>query len=283
MRPAREAIQPNPGASFFWFRRREASFPFAWHCHPEIELTRIVAGRGRRFVGDSVEAYRPGELVLLGPDLPHTWQSEGPGPHAAVVVQFRPDFLGAGFFASPELGPVRALLERARRGLRFAAGDAEAVAETLDALPERGPPDALLALLGILHRLARGAGATPLAAPGHAEPAPAAEAARLGRVLALLQARFPAMPSQREAAAEIPMNPASFARFFGRAMGRTYSAYCNELRVSEACRRLSETREPLAGIAEACGFASQAAFSRAFRRLKGMSPRAYRRAFPSPG
>src|SRR5688500_18542137 len=76
MRARPERISTSPAASFAVKRRRDPGFEFAWHFHPEVELTWIVRSRGRRFVGDSIEEYRDGDLVLLGPNLPHTWHSE---------------------------------------------------------------------------------------------------------------------------------------------------------------------------------------------------------------
>src|SRR5688572_26592096 len=130
MRARPERISTSPAASFAVKRRRDPGFDFAWHFHPEVELTWIVRSRGRRFVGDSIENYRDGDLVLLGPNLPHTWHSEPGRRHEALVAQFAPDFLGE----LPELRGLRALFDRAARGLAFGGRTLKAVARPLDGL-----------------------------------------------------------------------------------------------------------------------------------------------------
>ncbi|MBA3686115.1 MAG: cupin domain-containing protein, partial [Planctomycetes bacterium] len=54
----------------------QSHWPFAWHFHPELELTWIKRGQGLRYVGESVEAFAAGDLVLIGPGIPHTWTSQ---------------------------------------------------------------------------------------------------------------------------------------------------------------------------------------------------------------
>ena len=75
MRAAFEHVEAEGLTSWKSQIRREPSFSFEWHYHPVHELTLIVRGSGRRFIGDSIEPYEPGDLVLVGPDLPHAWHS----------------------------------------------------------------------------------------------------------------------------------------------------------------------------------------------------------------
>src|SRR5687767_3328993 len=99
MRASYEKVVPDDSRFFRIYRRLDPAFPFAWHYHREYELTSIVGSRGRRFVGDHIEDYADGDLVFLGPNLPHTWCSapeETRAEHEAVVVQFSEEFIGPG-------------------------------------------------------------------------------------------------------------------------------------------------------------------------------------------
>jgi quercetin dioxygenase-like cupin family protein len=62
--------------------------------HPEYELTLIVEGQGKRYVGAHMTDYSPGDLVLLGNNLPHCWKTEraATGNSISIVVQFGSHF-----------------------------------------------------------------------------------------------------------------------------------------------------------------------------------------------
>ena len=59
--------------------------------------------------------------------------------------------------------------------------------------------------------------------------------------------------------------------------------YVSRARIERACTLLKGDEEPISGVALACGYGDQAAFTRAFRRAVGLTPSAYRASFPSPG
>ena len=76
MRPYLEHLPVPPDASWSMLNRRlDEAIPFQWHHHPEFELTLTLNSRGERFIGDHVGSYEPGDLVLVGPNLPHSWAS----------------------------------------------------------------------------------------------------------------------------------------------------------------------------------------------------------------
>jgi len=75
-------------------------------------------------------------------------------------------------------------------------------------------------------------------------------------------------------------SPWHFHRLFVSLTGETPATYVWKRRLSEICRRLVETRQPLVDIALDCGFESQATFTRAFTRHVGVSPGRFRRMHP---
>ena len=78
MEPKFETVEVDAASSFrsMWVSCASFAEDHTWHYHPEFELTWIVKSQGTRFVGDNIEAYRAGDLVLTGPNLPHCWHDE---------------------------------------------------------------------------------------------------------------------------------------------------------------------------------------------------------------
>lgn len=271
------------GANEYWSR----DFGVRYHFHPEVELTAILGGVGRRIVGDDIGAFGCGDLVLIGADVPHQYAGTGMRGRArgagCLVVQFLPEALGTSFLHSSEGAPLRALLEKARRGLTFPAAVARAAIPKMRALARCAGPARFIALLEVLHLLAGAKGARALASPGHAPLLDARNASRVSRACAFIQRRFAEPVSQADAAACVALSPSAFSRMFRRATGLTFTRFLGGVRLSEACRLLVETDDTVAQICHRCGFENLSNFNRRFLAAKKVTPREFRRAAASSG
>lgn len=283
MRPVREHPPRAPSESWYQHVRAEPSFPFNWHNHREHEITLIRRGHGRRFVGDSVESYQPGDLVLVGAELPHTWQSDDlpAGPHEAVCVQLCPDFLGPELVRRPEFAAVGRVLDDAAHGLAFPDPVAHTVADLTADLGAMPPDVRTITLLSVLVTLARSHedGRTRRLATAAFDPVRREDQReRLERVCRMVAEHYPEPLTLAAAAREAGMAPAAFSRLFSRGIGRSFTEHVTDVRVDAARQQLRHTDAPIAAIAHRCGFANLANFNRRFRATVGTTPSDYRRS-----
>lgn len=265
-------------ASEFWTRAYDGSY----HFHPEIELTAILAGNGRRIVGDHIETFIPGDLVLIGPNLPHQYAGVGtranPGRVGCLVIQFLPEALGCSFLNSREGALLRALLDKARRGVAFRGQTARDAITKMRAIVTAEGSARFIALVEVLDALAASGNSRPLASHGYAPLLEGRHASRISRACEFIQRRFEEPIRQTDAAAHVAISPPAFSRMFRRATGLTFTAFLTGIRLSEASRRLLETDDTVAQICYRCGFSNLSNFNRRFLVARGMTPREFRRA-----
>ena len=282
MKATYEKLPLSQGQSFRCFDRRINRLPSRWHRHPEIELTFVPKGDGSRQIGDHLGTYTDSDLVLIGPNLPHTWASdeyrgEKFDMHEGIVTQFDPDFLGANFFSQAEMQPIGELLKRSERGLWFPPEFALTVRPNLYRMSILEGPQRLICLLETLNMLQSCDGAVELATVGYVGPTTSARESRMQIVFDYSQANFtdPTL-NTGQLAEKINMNPSAFCRFFKQSTGITPTAYINELRIGFACRRLLDSDRSILDICHDSGFSSTSNFNGTFRKLRNMSPRQYR-------
>jgi len=83
-----------------------------------------------------------------------------------------------------------------------------------------------------------------------------------------------------EALAErVHMSPRNFARLYAKTRGRTPAKAVEAVRIDAARRKLEETTDRIASIAEDCGFSDEEQMRSAFVRVLGVPPREYRKHF----
>ena len=85
-----------------------------------------------------------------------------------------------------------------------------------------------------------------------------------------------------ELAAECDLSISHFARSFKASFGVSTHRWLVQRRIERSQELLIHTRESLSDIAEQAGFADQAAFTRTFHQIVGISPGRWRRDYQGP-
>ena len=263
-------------------RFQMSHFDVPWHYHPEYELTYILRGDGRRFVGDHVESFVAGDLVLIGPDMPHFWRSDEdyyqdePTLQAEwVVVQFPIAFSQAVLANLPEASTVTDLLNRPRYGLRFSPAASARMAQEIDQLTAQMGLNQVLSVLHILDQLATDRDAQPLASDGCQLAPGTAETERMKRVFEFILNHFREEIRVEQIASVAGLAPAAFCRYFKRRTRKSFVEYLNELRIGHARKLLTNIDLSVGQIGLDCGFNNVSHFHRQFKLHTGMTPLKY--------
>jgi AraC-like DNA-binding protein len=279
MTPLFEQVTIPPGHSWGLLWRELDTIPFIWHYHPQFELTLTVNARGQRYIGDHLGDFEPGDLVLLGPNLPHTWSAseriDSSQPMLAVVVWFSLEWLEQLAACFPELHGVRQLAARAGPALHFSAATSARCAGQLLRLNALPVPQRLPLLLDVLLDLAGDTGARPLASTAQA-PLPDGQHKRMAGVFDFMHAHFREEIALESLAQRAALSLGAFHRCFKRHAHCTPGEYLARLRIGRACQQLIESNLAIAVIAQEAGYRNLAHFNRQFRAAKHVTPRAFR-------
>ncbi len=282
MKASFESIKASRHRSFIARRFEEKSFSAPYHFHPEYELTLIVSGTGKRYVGSHMNDYAAGDLVLLGSNLPHCWKSakaSGTKKSVSVVIQFQQSFLGDGFFSAPETKSILRLLNNSSHGIQF-TGNTLAARQQIQHIPDE--PDSfnqLLDVLSVLHQLA-GTKDYVLLENQHAYPLLSLnEQERIHAAMAYVVESFQRPISLTAVASRVNMTPEAFCKYFKKITRKTFIEVVNDYRIDFAIGQLINTEKSIVQVGFDSGFNDMSNFYKTFKDRTKYSPLNYRKTF----
>ncbi len=265
---------------------RVPSFCVPWHFHSECELVLVLESHGKRIVGDHIGHFTAGDLVFMGPNLPHVWYND-PEYHQrnaaltahAVVVYFKPEWLSHSFFGLAEATRLNELLLHAGRGMRIGGQTQRQISQKMEGLPGLQGLKQVIELLGILDILSHSRDFEYLASVGFTHAFNETDVQRINRVYQYVMQHFNRKIQLEEAARIANMTPNAFCRYFKMRTQKTFSSFVNEMRVSYACKLLLSKDYSVTEICFESGFQNLTNFNKFFKLFTGLSPRNYRSNF----
>ncbi len=281
MKASFEKIPTIEETSFLARRFLLPYFDAPLHYHPEYELTLILQGNGKRFVGDSVENFEAGDLILLGSNLPHFWRSdktfyENKEPSSeAIVIQFSTDFVKNILEKLPECKSIITMLHLSKAGIKFP----KALNPFLEKIIEERGTKRLISLIELLENLSQTADYKLLASEHFNIRPDDAENERMRKILEFTLDNFQNEISIHVIAEIAHLTVPSFCRYFKSRTRKTYIDYLNEIRVSHARKLLIDSELGVSQVGLECGFQNLSHFHRIFKNQVRLTPLAYRRNF----
>lgn len=284
MNPLLQRIEYGANSSFRISREQNDCFYDRWHFHPEVELTLVKRGGGTRIIGDSIEPFSAGDLILIGANLPHSWRLDA-GHRAknsrlspeTVSVHFKDEAWGPGFLGMPEMKRIRDLLSRAKRGIKVLGRTRKAVAAILGKLLNATDADRVILLLQALNMLSTSEECRVLSILGPVSPGETEQTDAISRIYHYTLTHFHEKIDIKHLSAIANVSPNSFRRYFRSKTMKTYWQFLLDVRIGHACKLVMENKYTISQICFSCGFNNLSNFNRRFKEKMGVSPLAYAR------
>ena len=277
----------NPSLKSFTIRHDYLPYFYnQYHYHPEIELLFIQEGTGTQFVGDSIQRFEGGDLLLIGSDCPHYLRSDNKyfsgDPNlwvSALVIHFNPSIFSKDFLSLLENRPIDQLLEKSKKGLRIMGNTNTMVTESMKKMMVTDKGNMILALYTLLDLLATGNEyellGTRIMEGDHNDK----ETERINAIYNFSAKHFKRKITIDEIAGVAHLSANSFCRYFKNKTKKNFSHFLNEIRVEYACKKIRENQLQVTQVCYEAGFNNFVNFNNAFKKITGKTPTQYAKQF----
>ena len=221
----REITPLTPNDCFTIFSGIKQKFDLPLHYHEEYELNLLLNAKGaKRIIGGHMDVIDDIELVLIGPNLYHTWvahqcQSE---EYTEVTIQFHKDLLEENFLNRNQLNFMKNMLQRSQLGILFSKETAQSLLDRLLSLDKKHGFESVLELFSILHALSISSNMRTLSDPAFNDEKFNYSSHRIEKVFEYMNNNYHKQVSLAEVSRIANMPEASFSRFIKKRTGKTF-------------------------------------------------------------
>lgn len=212
-----------------------------WHFHPEFQISIIAEGKGTRFVGDHVQSFEKGDLVITGPNLPHLWRSDdvyfekdSTLTTRGLVIYFDNELLSESLLEKEEFYNINKLVENSVRGMEFYGATRQLINQLMPEVAAKKGFARIMKLLEIIDILANSKEYHLLASPGYVNVFKGDDAEKMQIVYDYVMNNFKSKISLEEIASLLNMTTTSFCRYFKPRANKTFTRFVNEIRIGHA-------------------------------------------------
>ncbi|MBB6501960.1 AraC family transcriptional regulator [Pedobacter cryoconitis] len=256
------------------------------HFHDLCELVWIEESYGKRIVGDSVADFKSGDLVLMGPNLPHIWHND-PVFHQsatdlrakAVVVYFPVSFLMSLSDDDPTTLLLQNFLHQIKRGLKFQGNTRELLIDQIQQIRSTTGLKRTAIFLSMLNIMTDTCEYEFLTSNTFEASLNEIDNKRIHTLYVFLMENFSSEIFLKDVAQLVNLSPNAFCRFFKKHTRKPFSRFLNELRIAHACKLLPDKNLSIAYICYQCGYQNLTNFNKFFRLIMDCNPSTYRNRF----
>lgn len=255
------------------------------HQHPEAQLTAILSSEGKVIAGDYIGNFKPGDVFLIGPNLPHVFRNdqkyykdETDQRAQSITVFFEWQSFGDKFLALPELKGLHEFSKLSERGLAIRDPLGARVKQLIQKMFQKNEMDRLIILLKILNLLTNSSEKEPLASSGAYSDYDENDGKKLGDVYRFTMREYHRKIQLEEIAEVAHMTTNSFCRYFKKRTRKSYIDFLTEIRIGQAKKLLQQGDLSISQISYEVGFNNLSNFNRKFKEVCSITPTEFKRA-----
>ena len=255
-----------------------SSFYGRLHRHEEIQLTVLVKGRGGLVIGDTIQHFEEGDFIAIGSGIPHLFRSSEECHYVKMIsIFFTPRSFGDQFFELDETSELIPVFDDLKHGFKLAKN--HDFVEEFEKMASESGILRLNRFLNLMHLLGESE-RERLASFVFARPFGENEGSRMQRVMEMAITSYSKAIRLEDVAELANMTSNAFCRYFKQRTNKTFFQFLQEIRISQACRMLSEENDySISEIADQTGFQNLSNFNRSFKKIKGLTPGEYKRNY----
>ena len=287
MKPIYKKVNTPEDQSFHLKEFNGQYFPDLWHFHPEIEILYIRKGCGTKYVGDGINPFYPGEIVILGSNTPHVWSCnpdylnpENNLVSSAVCIQFIENLITKSLSDIPELFKINELLNESQKGIQVINKTQDTIIKYIEEMINQTGMKRFISLLTILDIISTSKDIRYLSSTGYKPLIINSEDRdRMETIFRYVIQNYPNKIQIEKVASLVNLTPPSFCRYFKSRTTKVFSSFVNEVRIGNSSRMLTENRITISQVSFATGFNYLSNFNRQFKKIKGMTPSEFLRKY----
>jgi AraC-like DNA-binding protein len=256
------------------------------HFHDLCELVWIEESYGTRIVGDNIDDFESGDLVLMGPNLPHIWHNdtvfhtrETTLRAKASVIYFPIDFLVNLSDDNPTILLVQNFLNKTKRGLKFHGNTKTHITNHIKQIRNSSGLKKLAIFLSIIDIMTSSDEYVPITSSVFEIALNENDTKRIHDIYIYLMENFKSDIFLKDVAQIANLTPNAFCRFFKKHTRKSFSRFLNELRIAHACKLLLDKNLSVTNICYQCGYQNLTNFNKFFRMIMDCNPSMYRSRF----
>ncbi len=260
------------------------------HRHEEVQITWIVKGRGIVFSGNNIHNFRPGDIFVIGANVPHLLKSDAEHFSAASTGQVEVYSIyfnlktGIGsLFELPEMNETRHVFNHYSNGFKLSGKSAVKIARKIEKINQANDEQILISFIDLINEFRFADQLESLCSIDYLPNMNENENVQLSKVINYIMQYYHKPITLEEVSNQAFMSSGAFCRYFKRHTGRNFITFLNEVRINEVCKNLATGKKAdyIANVAYKAGFKSMTNFNRVFKNVVGISPRAYEERFRS--